>query len=58
MEVLALLAQGKPYGGIAETLNVSYKTVVNSCAQLRQKLGAKNLPELIRTAVQLPAPPA
>jgi DNA-binding NarL/FixJ family response regulator len=58
MEVLALLAQGKPYGGIADTLNVSYKTVVNLCAQLRQKLGAKNLPELIRTAVQLLAPPA
>jgi hypothetical protein len=32
--------------------------VVNLCAQLRQKLGAKNLPELIRTAVQLLAPPA
>lgn len=58
MDVLSLLAQGKPYGGIAETLNVSYKTVVNLCSQLRQKLGAKNLPELIRTAVQLLAPPA
>jgi DNA-binding NarL/FixJ family response regulator len=56
MDVLSLLAQGKPYSGIAETLNVSYKTVVNLCSQLRQKLGAKNLPELIKTAVQLLSP--
>ena len=40
---------------IAEELNVSYKTVVNACSQLKQKLNAKNLPELIRLAVQLVA---
>ena len=40
------------------TSNVSYKTVVNLCSQLKQKLGAKNLPELIRTAVQLLSPSA
>jgi hypothetical protein len=27
--------------------------VVNACSQLKQKLNAKNLPELIRAAVQL-----
>jgi len=27
--------------------------VVNTCSQLKQKLNAKNLPELIRIAVQL-----
>jgi DNA-binding CsgD family transcriptional regulator len=27
--------------------------VVNACSQLKQKLNAKNLPELIRLAVQL-----
>ena len=58
MEVLSLLAEGKPYSGIAAELNVSYKTVVNLCSQLKQKLGAKTLPELIRTAVQLLSPPA
>ena len=47
--------EGKPYGRIAEELNVSYKTVVNACSQLKQKLNAKNLPELIRLAVQLVA---
>ena len=53
LQALSLLAEGKPYGRIAEELNVSYKTVVNVCAQLKQKLDARNLPELIRTAVQL-----
>jgi DNA-binding CsgD family transcriptional regulator len=53
LQTLSLLAQGKPYSRIAEDLNVSYKTVVNACSQLKQKLNAKNLPELIRLAVQL-----
>jgi two-component system invasion response regulator UvrY len=53
LQTLSLLAQGKPYGRIAEELNVSYKTVVNACSQLKQKLNARNLPELIRLAVQL-----
>jgi two-component system, NarL family, invasion response regulator UvrY len=53
LQTLSLLAEGKPYGRIAEELNVSYKTVVNACSQLKQKLNARNLPELIRLAVQL-----
>jgi two-component system, NarL family, invasion response regulator UvrY len=53
LQTLSLLAEGKPYGRIAEELNVSYKTVVNACSQLKQKLNVKNLPELIRVAVQL-----
>jgi DNA-binding NarL/FixJ family response regulator len=52
LETLALLAEGKSYGRIAEELNVSYKTVVNVCSQLKQKLSARNLPELIRAAIQ------
>ena len=47
LQTLSLLAQGKPYGRIAEELNVSYKTVVNVSFQLKQKLDAHNLPELI-----------
>jgi two-component system invasion response regulator UvrY len=58
MEVLSLLAEGKPYSMIAGDLGVSYKTVVNMSSQLKQKLGAKTLPELIRTAVQLLSPAA
>jgi two-component system, NarL family, invasion response regulator UvrY len=58
LQVLALLADGKPYDRIASGLNVSYKTVVNVSSQLKQKLQAGNLPELISIAVKLLAPPA
>jgi two-component system, NarL family, invasion response regulator UvrY len=53
LQTLSLLAEGKPYTRIAEELSVSYKTVVNLSSQLKQKLDAESLPELIRTAVQL-----
>jgi len=56
LQVLALLADGKPYDRIANELNVSYKTVVNVSSQLKQKLQANNLPELVSTAVKLLAP--
>jgi len=56
LQVLALLADGKPYERIANELNVSYKTVVNVSSQLKQKLQASNLPELVSTAVKLLAP--
>jgi two-component system, NarL family, invasion response regulator UvrY len=53
LQTLSLLAEGKPYNRIAAELNVSYKTVVNVSSQLKQKLNADNLPDLIRIAVQL-----
>jgi two-component system invasion response regulator UvrY len=58
LQVLALLAEGKPYDRIAQELGVSYKTVVNVSSQLKQKLAARNLPELISAAVRLLALPA
>jgi two-component system invasion response regulator UvrY len=53
LQTLGLLAQGKPYDRIAAELNISYKTVVNLCYQVRQKLDVHTLPELIRLSVQL-----
>jgi DNA-binding NarL/FixJ family response regulator len=53
LQTLGLLAEGKTYSSIAAHLNVSYKTVVNTCWQLRQKLAVKNLQELVSTAVRL-----
>ena len=58
LQALSLLAEGKPYSRIAEELNVSYKTVANLSTQLKQKLDAHNLPELIRAAVRLVSTPA
>ena len=45
LQTLALVAEGKPYGVIAEHLHVSYKTVANTCTQLKAKLGVRTLPE-------------
>ena len=56
LQVLALLADGKPYDAIARELSVSYKTVVNVSSQLKSKLGASTLPQLVSTAVKLLAP--
>jgi two-component system, NarL family, invasion response regulator UvrY len=53
MQTLELLSQGKSYSLIAGELAISYKTVVNICYQLRQKLDVRTLPELIRVAVEL-----
>lgn len=56
LELLSSLAEGKPYGLIAADLNVSYKTVANSVALIKNKLGVRTLPELIRIAIdQLPS---
>ncbi|HEY9212160.1 MAG TPA: response regulator transcription factor [Ancylobacter sp.] len=52
LQTVSLLAEGKAYSQIAEELGVSYKTVANTCSQLKVKLGATSLPELIRSAIQ------
>jgi two-component system, NarL family, invasion response regulator UvrY len=52
LQTLSLIAEGKPYMAIAEELHVSYKTVVNTCAQLKSKLGVRTLPELMRIGIQ------
>jgi two-component system invasion response regulator UvrY len=52
LQTLALVAEGKPYRVIADHLNVSYKTVANTCTQLKSKLGAQTLPELMRIAIE------
>ncbi len=52
LQTLALVAEGKPYGVIAQHLGVSYKTVANVCTQLKAKFGVNTLPELMRTAIQ------
>jgi two-component system, NarL family, invasion response regulator UvrY len=50
-EVLRSLAHGETMGEMAFRLGVSYRTVSNDCAILREKLDAKSLPELIRIAM-------
>jgi two-component system invasion response regulator UvrY len=52
LQTLSLLAEGKDYTHIAEELGVSYKTVANTCSQLKMKLGATSLPELVQRSIQ------
>jgi two-component system invasion response regulator UvrY len=52
LQTLALVAEGKPYSVIADQLHVSYKTVSNTCAQLKAILGVRTLPQLTRMAIQ------
>ena len=52
LQTLSLVAEGTPYGIIADHLHVSYKTVANTCTQLKSKLGAQTLPELMRIAIE------
>jgi DNA-binding CsgD family transcriptional regulator len=51
-EVLWARQRFSAYGVIAEHLHVSYKTVANTCTQLKAKLGLRTLPELMRIAIQ------
>jgi two-component system, NarL family, invasion response regulator UvrY len=62
LQTLSFVAEGKSYGVIAEHLHVSYKTVANTCTQLKAKLGVHTLPELTQTAIEhlcsvVPRPP-
>ncbi|WP_257166083.1 response regulator transcription factor [Bradyrhizobium sp. SRS-191] len=55
-QALGLLAQAKSYQAIADELGISYKTVINLTYRLRQKLGARSLPDLVRLAVEMSRP--
>ena len=57
-QTLSLLADGRSYGAIANELHVSYKTVANTAAAVKIKLGAKSIPDLMRIAItHLPGEP-
>jgi DNA-binding NarL/FixJ family response regulator len=51
-EVLQLIAEGHTNNAIAETLNISVKTVEKHRSNLMSKLNVHDLPTLIRKAIQ------
>jgi two-component system, NarL family, invasion response regulator UvrY len=58
LQIMSLLAEGKPYAQIAADMHVSYKTIANTCSQLKTKLGVSSMPELMRIAIKyLPTMP-
>ena len=53
LEILRLLGRGDKIVEVANALGISYKTVANTTALLKQKLGAKNHSDLVRIAVEM-----
>lgn len=51
-EILRLLGGGSSLNQIAEAIGVSYKTVANTCGQIKAKLGAPRTADLVRIAIQ------
>jgi two-component system invasion response regulator UvrY len=51
-EILRLLGGGSSLNQIAETIGVSYKTVANTCGQIKAKLGVPRTADLVRIAIQ------
>ncbi len=52
LEILRMLGSGLGMGEIAEATRLSYKTVANSCALMKRKLGARTPVELARIAME------
>ncbi|PKU25172.1 response regulator transcription factor [Telmatospirillum siberiense] len=50
--VFDLFGQGKTLSEIAAQLDVSYKTVANTCSQLKTRLHVSNSAELMRLAIE------
>ncbi|MDE2361384.1 MAG: response regulator transcription factor [Hyphomicrobiales bacterium] len=52
LEIMQLLGKGRSLAEIAHDVRVSYKTVANTCALLKRKLGARTTADLVRMAVE------
>ncbi|GEP07074.1 response regulator transcription factor [Methylobacterium oxalidis] len=52
-QILILLGEGKSYGFIADTLSMSYRSVVNACASIRSKLGVRGQAQVLSEALKL-----
>jgi len=52
LEIMRLLAQGRTLTQIAQTLGVAYKTVANTCGNIKDKLGLASTADLIRVSIE------
>ncbi len=53
LEILRLLAAGKSLAEIADALGVGYKTVANTCTQIKTKLGLSRTADLVRFSIEM-----
>ena len=56
LEIMRLLAAGRGLAEIAEALGVAYKTVANTCSQMKSKLGVSRTADLVRLAIETGIP--
>jgi two-component system, NarL family, invasion response regulator UvrY len=52
LEIMRLLGDGQSLSNIAEALGVSYKTVANTCSQIKAKLGVARTADLVRLSIE------
>ncbi len=52
LEILRLLGAGASLAEIAEAVGVGYKTIANSCGQIKSKLGVSRTADLVRLAIE------
>jgi len=52
IEIMRLLAKGASLAEIAAAVGVGYKTVANSCSQIKSKLGVSRTADLVRLAIE------
>ncbi len=53
VEIMRLLGQGSSLNEIADSLGIAYKTVANTCTQIRLKLGVARTADLIRLSIEM-----
>lgn len=51
LEIFRMLSEGRSSSEIAETLSLSQKSVANYSLRIKQKLGVRNIAELVRLAM-------
>jgi two-component system, NarL family, invasion response regulator UvrY len=52
LEILRLLGDGQSLSNIAAMLDISYKTIANTCSQLKTKLGVARTADLVRLSIE------
>jgi two-component system invasion response regulator UvrY len=51
LEIMRLLGDGHGLSNIADALGVSYKTIANTCTQIKAKLGVARTADLVRLSI-------
>jgi two-component system invasion response regulator UvrY len=52
LEIMRLLGGGQSLSNIADALGLSYKTVANTCSQIKAKLGVARTVDLVRLSIE------